>query len=521
MSSQEYKAMSKNKVLEISTVRDRIGRLVKLISADMYEREEIVAVSLLAALCGQNTFLFGPPGTAKSLIARRISCAFDKPAYFECLMNRFSTPEEVFGPVSIKALKEDRYTRKTDAYLPKAHFAFLDEIWKSSPAILNTLLTLINERIFKNGELIDSVPLKALIAASNETPDINQGLEALYDRFIVRLMVQPIGELKHFDLLLNNKPTIADINAPEELLVKSEEWQTWLQKIHEVNLSSETLTIIHLVRDKLIALDESEAVYVSDRRWQRAALLMKASAFFNGREETNHSDALLLQHCLWTNEGNYAAVQKIVTDAVMEAGIDSGVCLAEIDREKESLEDEIHEELFYSCDIYETEEYHGKHFLDVTPNIPYWRQYHSGKRILIPKDQVKSTVRFSPVDQNGNEIRNVSCQFWGQGSCKLYIDGNRCIHDFTPRILFLKGSKKAKVNRRLIDGLLASILDLRKNLTAMLETTTDKSSTLEHEFDSIFIPNDKTGIPIIGISRQIEELSLRIKDCERLEALCQ
>ena len=88
-------------------LQDRIKALVAAVSADMFEREEIIAVALLGALCGQNTFLYGPPGTAKSLISRRIACAFESPTYFEYLMHRFSTPEEVFGPVSIKALKED------------------------------------------------------------------------------------------------------------------------------------------------------------------------------------------------------------------------------------------------------------------------------------------------------------------------------------------------------------------------------------------------------------------------------
>ncbi|WP_374256662.1 AAA family ATPase [Aquabacterium sp.] len=180
--------------------------MINHLSDGMHEREEIVAVSLLGALSGQNTFLFGPPGTAKSLISRRIACGFDQPAYFECLMNRFSTPEEVFGPVSIKELKEDNYVRKTAGYLPTAEFAFLDEIWKSSPAILNALLTLINERLFRNGGKVEKAPLKALIAASNETPDANQGLDALYDRFIVRLVVPPISRSEHFDSLLNDDP---------------------------------------------------------------------------------------------------------------------------------------------------------------------------------------------------------------------------------------------------------------------------------------------------------------------------
>jgi MoxR-like ATPase len=125
-------------------------------------------------------------------MAGRLSCAFKEKEYFDYLMLKFSTPEEIFGPIDIKELKEGNYIRKTEKYLPTADFAFLDEIWKSNPAILNTLLTIINEKKFRNGNEMFDVPLKGLIGASNETPPKNEGLEALWDRFVVRLEILPL-----------------------------------------------------------------------------------------------------------------------------------------------------------------------------------------------------------------------------------------------------------------------------------------------------------------------------------------
>ena len=129
-------------------MKDRITAILKSLNTGIHERNEVIAVALLGALTSQNIFLLGPPGTAKSLISRRLSHAFDTNAYFEYLMHRFSTPEEVFGPVSLSELKKDNYVRKTDGFLPTSDFSFLDEIWKSSPVILNTLLTIINEKPF-------------------------------------------------------------------------------------------------------------------------------------------------------------------------------------------------------------------------------------------------------------------------------------------------------------------------------------------------------------------------------------
>lgn len=351
---------------------DRIEKLLEVLGSGLYEKETAVKLGLLTALAGESMFMLGAPGCAKSMITRRIKEAFkaddkDGVNYFETLLNQFTTPEEVFGNISLKALngelpdengnKKEEYRRLTEGMLPEADIAFLDEIWKASPAILNTLLTIVNERKFHNGSKVMNVPLKALFAASNELPAKEKGLEALYDRFIFRLPVDFIkNEDDFFEMI--DQPAHEEFKLNDEdkkLLISNTELKEWSKEIDKVTLSEVSKQVISAIRKEMTLLNDAmsdedkkngELFEVGDRRWKKIAHILKTSAFLNDRNEVDLMDCSLIENCIWGTEKQQKKAKEIVEKCLKENGIPCDSAIEDIQEQIEEFTTKVDEEWF-------------------------------------------------------------------------------------------------------------------------------------------------------------------------------
>jgi MoxR-like ATPase len=253
-------------------VREKFATARKELSSALIERDEEVDLVLTALLANEHVLLVGPPGCAKSLLLDAVM-GWMNARRFSILLTKFTTVEEVMGPVSLTALKADRYRRVTTGRLPEAEVCFIDEIWKASSAILNTLLKVLNERVFENDGEAVRVPLKLCVSASNEwpSPDSGKELTALLDRFLFRKSVRPIASQAGRQRLLwhrDHTPRLSAAITPVEV-------EQAHREVNAVPWSKEAKEALETILREL----SREGVVPGDRRQFKAVTAVQAFAF--------------------------------------------------------------------------------------------------------------------------------------------------------------------------------------------------------------------------------------------------
>lgn len=274
-------------------VREKLAAVRRELNETLIEREEEVDLVLTALLAREHVLLVGPPGCGKSLLLDAL-LARTNGNKFSLLLTRFTTPEEVVGPISLTALKEDKYVRVTAGKLPEADVCFLDEIFKGNSAILNTLLRVLNEGTFDRGDGVSRpVPLRLCVAASNEwpSPDTGKELSALFDRFCLRAAVAPIRSQAGRQKLLWTDRTA---HTPGVTLTPGE--------VGNARDDARALPWSAAAKDALETVLKElarEGIRPGDRRQFKTVNVVRAFAYLIGADEVQPEHLEVAQHCLW------------------------------------------------------------------------------------------------------------------------------------------------------------------------------------------------------------------------------
>jgi len=287
----------------MNQLQDKFNTLGDELNTYVFERRDEVEGMLIAVLSKQHVFLLGAPGTAKSWLLRLLTKQTTGARYFERLITAFTQPDELFGAVSIKGLKNDQFIRKVDGKLPDVHFAFLDEVWKGNSSCLNSLLKVINEREYDNDGTVVKCPLITMFGASNELPEDRDILGAMWDRFLLKYEVKYIREDSTFIEMIRGG------EAPKITTTIS------LKEVEQAQAEVDAVTIPDDVYEAVVGIRRElkrQGIEPSDRRYKWALKAIKARAWLNGRDRVTVDDLSILVPIMWDVPEDMEKVDRIV-----------------------------------------------------------------------------------------------------------------------------------------------------------------------------------------------------------------
>lgn len=304
------------------TLPEKFDKLEDTLNNEFVERRDLIECAVTAVAGGTTLFMLGPPGTAKSMVPNRLMAYIDGANYFDILMTKFTKDTEVFGPTSLKGLEEDKLIRLVDGYLPWANVAMIDEVFKASSAVLNTLLWMINERKYRNDGKVHKAPLSVLFCASNELPQ-DESLNALYDRLLFRFLVDDVKDPASFLRVLETKTTLPE--NPDPILTWAEVEQAQ-QEVTKIVIPYEVNEAMVDLRSKL----KDAGIEPSVRRYMRGLEIVQATAWRDGCDTADVEHLGPLEHVLWMEEEQRVEIQNAVRALANPLELEANQLLADI-----------------------------------------------------------------------------------------------------------------------------------------------------------------------------------------------
>lgn len=283
-------------------IQSKFDALETILNVELVERKPEIRASILTLVAGTTLFMLGSPGVGKSYLTTRLTAYIKDARYFNILMTKFTQPEEVFGPFSLKALDDDKFERVITSYLPDSELAMVDEIFKANSSILNAFLWAINERIYRHGTEVIDIPLSALFCASNELP-ADDSLAALYDRLLFRFEVAPVRDQRNFIKMMRTRAP----KNPEPIL----EW-------HEIKTAQDEAAVVVVPDPVFEAMAElrkqlkEKGIEPTERRFVESLRIIRAAAWLDGRDTADVEDMRPLEHVMWEEPEQHPTVKEIV-----------------------------------------------------------------------------------------------------------------------------------------------------------------------------------------------------------------